>query len=360
LEDGFDAQNFASLLIEWWSKNKRILPWKVDNDPYKIWISEIILQQTRVDQGTPYFLNFIKQFPDVQALANADEETVMKIWQGLGYYSRARNLHHTAKFICHHYDGQFPSTYEGIRALRGIGPYTASAIASFAFDLPHAVVDGNVIRVIARLKAIDDSVDKSSVKKQIGRFVHDAISQVSSSEFNQAIMDFGSIICTPSKPDCQHCPFISKCLAFSQNTTAIIPYKSPKQPRLTRYFHYFDISDGCHHRVLVQRLEKDIWQHLYQFPMIESTDKNRPPDALIQNMIDHIFEQGDIDLSKAKRVTELKQTLSHRHIVAVFYRIHTEICLTEINKPYCLVDRQKVSNFAFPKIMAAYLAEYMD
>lgn len=353
-----NTKKFTEILLNWWSENKRDLPWKKDRDPYKIWLSEIILQQTRVSQGTPYFHKFLMEYPDIDSLANAASDHVMKSWQGLGYYSRARNLHHTAIEIVSKHNSVFPSTYEKIISLKGIGPYTAAAIASFAFELPHAVVDGNVIRLITRINGITDPADTASVKKRIDHFVNDAIKYASSSEFNQAIMDFGATVCLPGLPVCIHCPFFSNCLSGQNDTAGEIPVKSKIINRKTRFFHYYDISDRLDRTILQQRISKDIWHKLYQFPVLE-TETEMSPD--LEEVMTFYSEVTTIHCSEdfnIQKIVRLKQTLTHRTIIGTFYKIKSNLLPEEINKHFCLVDRQKVSNFAFPKIMVSYFSDF--
>ena len=227
-------KQFAHLLLKWYAAHKRILPWRDVNDPYKIWISEIILQQTRVAQGYDYFVRFINRFPDVKSLAAAKEDEVLKLWQGLGYYSRARNLHAAARSM----GGVFPRTYEGVRALKGVGDYTAAAICSFAYNMPYAVVDGNVYRVLARVFGIDTPIDSPSGKKEFSALAQELLDKKNSGDYNQAIMDFGATCCTPQSPQCGTCPMKRFCLAYKENLQDVLPVKSQKTKISARYFHY--------------------------------------------------------------------------------------------------------------------------
>lgn len=350
-----NPERFAQILLDWSSANQRELPWKKDNDPYKIWISEIILQQTRVEQGTPYFLRFVSKFPDIQSLAASEEDQVMKMWEGLGYYSRARNLHYTAKEICSKFGGEFPNTYAGVLQLKGIGPYTAAAISSFAFELSHPVVDGNVLRFIARMLGILEPIDVSLTKTIIGQFVTSAIEKVSPSAFNQAMMDFGSTICTPVKPKCDCCPFKMYCVAFQNDIVSRIPFKSKKIVRKNRYFHYFDISFPEEQMLIAQRKNADIWKNLYELPVIETDSPAAPEFEKIENRILLIVNTCRLVPTTFELVYKDRQVLTHQNIYGFFYKIKSDKQPVKINQDHYLVERAKVSNFAFPKIMTMYL-----
>jgi len=350
-----NKETFATELVKWWDTYKRDLPWKNTKDPYRIWISEIILQQTRVEQGKPYFAAFIKTFPNINALAKASEDKVLKLWEGLGYYSRARNLHHTAKHIDAELNGIFPNNYKDLLKLKGVGPYTAAAISSFAYDLPHAVVDGNVLRLMSRVLGIIEPVDQPKTHEQVSKFVSEAILHVIPASFNQALMDFGSMVCTPRNPDCTNCIFNVYCIAYNKEMVSQIPTKTKKAARKQRYFHFFDFRlNNGEQTVLVQRSDSDIWKKLYELPMIE-TDNN--------NLIDHetIIQKWE-DISNIKgpsiQIIEQKkgysQILTHQKIYGYFYEVHVSYWLEKINSPYYLVKRKKVSNFAFPKILNEY------
>ncbi|MCF0198407.1 MAG: A/G-specific adenine glycosylase [Bacteroidaceae bacterium] len=258
----------ASLLIRWYERNGRQLPWRQTRDPYKIWISEIILQQTRVQQGMDYFLRFTERFPDVFSLAKAAPDEVMRLWQGLGYYSRARNLHAAAQQIAEM--GGFPSNYADIRGLKGVGDYTAAAIASLAFDLPYAVVDGNVYRVLSRLFGIDSPIDTTRGKHEFAALAQELLPPDCPATYNQAIMDFGATVCTPQSPRCADCPLADRCVALAADKVEILPMKSKKTAVRDRYFTYYYME--CDGKVaLQQRTGRDIWQGLYQLPLVETS-----------------------------------------------------------------------------------------
>lgn len=347
---------FADILMTWYSTNhRRSLPWKSSKDPYPIWISEIILQQTRVEQGIPYFLRFMERFPDIQSLAESHEDEVMKLWQGLGYYSRARNLHFTAKYVWSELNGCFPSTYAEILKLKGIGPYTAAAIASFAFDERYPVVDGNVLRLISRILGMIEPVDSTFVSRQIYDFVHQAISSVDPADFNQALMDFGASQCKPALPLCPHCPFIFYCQAYQKKAVDSIPYKSKKTARKSRYFHYLVTELPNAMTILHQRTGTDIWKKLFQFPMIETNSFENPSKNLITDALLNIgLDIREVNMEVVK-VYESRQLLTHRIIYGYFFSLQLDINDVKINKDHYLVEREKVSNFAFPKMIADFI-----
>jgi A/G-specific adenine glycosylase len=349
---------FADTLLSWHQSHARELPWKKDKDPYKIWISEIILQQTRVAQGLPYYQRFIARFPNLKSLAKATEDELLQVWKGLGYYSRARNLHFTASYIKNELNGHFPDSYRELIRLKGIGPYTAAAIASFAFDEPRAVVDGNVIRVLARVFGIDEAFDKSQGKKAFQQAADDQLATKNPAGYNQAIMDFGATVCTPAQPKCSKCPFTSSCFAFRNNQIQELPIKSKSLVKKKRYFHYFVLIDQNRSVLLRKRKEKDIWKGLYDFPGLEvdsaqfnSKDLPGLPDSI--SMHTHFIRDEEIKLA------ENNQILSHQHIFARFQLIPIDnIPLIEAENFY-LVDYENLCNFAFPKIIDWFINEYL-
>lgn len=303
-------KKFAPLLLRWYAQHKRTLPWRDIKDPYKIWISEIILQQTRVAQGYEYFVRFIRRFPNVNTLAAAPEDEVMKYWQGLGYYSRARNLHAAAKSM----KGVFPTTYEGVRALKGVGDYTAAAICSFAYNMPYAVVDGNVYRVLARIFGINTPIDCPSAKKQFAELAQQLLDTKNPHDYNQAIMDFGAIHCTPQAPKCLLCPMGSFCVARRKGLQEKLPVKAQKTKISTRYFHYIYVKQGKF-TWLHKRGAGDVWQNLYEPPLVETPTEtlDRPARTELKRWFG------------AAKVTplgiSLKHVLSHRVIYANLYKV---------------------------------------
>lgn len=297
-------------LIEWYKINKRDLPWRDTKDPYKIWLSEIILQQTRVDQGKSYYLKFIDNYPTINDLANATENEVLNDWQGLGYYSRARNLHATAKHISENLGGIFPTTYDEIIKLKGVGPYTGAAIASIVFLEPKALVDGNVYRVLSRYFDISTPIDSTEGKKEFQGVADSTIPKKEPDVYNQAIMEFGALHCVPSNPDCNSCVLNDECQAFYNKTVAQRPVKSKKIKVRERHFYYgIFIENG---KVILQkRLQSDIWQHLYEFPLLES------PKALKEKEITKQFENL-YQLKPTFISDEIKHILSHQQIITRF------------------------------------------
>ena len=309
--------DLSQILMDWYRKNQRDLPWRRTNDPYAIWLSEVILQQTRVEQGMPYWLRFMEDFPTVTDLADADEREVLRLWQGLGYYSRARNLHAAAKVIRDEYNGVFPNQYEQIRALKGIGDYTAAAIGSIAFNLPYAVVDGNVYRFLSRIFTISTPIDSTNGKKEFSVLASELIDKSNPGIFNQAMMEFGAMLCKPSNPDCSICPFNQYCQSYAVNAVSEYPVKSKKIKTRNRYFDFLILSDEKN-TILQKREEKDIWQGLYQFPLIESENKNQSAvDLSNTNIAQHI---KGTSYSMVKSSSVVKHVLSHQIIYAKFFK----------------------------------------
>ena len=297
------------------------MPWKGIKDPYRIWLSEIILQQTRVDQGMPYYERFITEFPTVHDLANAPEEAVLKCWQGLGYYTRARNLHAAANLVSGEMGGQFPDTLEGLKTLPGVGDYTAAAIASFAFDKPHAVVDGNVIRVLSRYFGMEESAATSAGKKQFTQLANEVMDKQNPAVYNQAIMDFGALQCTPASPNCLQCPLNDSCFARAKNKVAELPVKKAKVKRRDRYFLYLVLQTESGNCFIRQRTQKDIWQNLYEFPLIE---KSRPGDLPLSNpetLGQMLFGEQGKSLKTTAISKSYKHILSHQTVHAIFVKI---------------------------------------
>ncbi len=300
-------------LLEWYNVSQRDLPWRNVNDPYKIWLSEVILQQTRVDQGMQYYLSFIEKYPSVQHLANAPEEEVLKLWQGLGYYSRARNLHKAAQEVCRAFNGSFPRSANELLKLRGIGPYTAAAVASIAFNDPVPVVDGNVNRVIARLFNIHAPVDKADGKEQVLQAMHALLPPARPGEFNQAVMELGALICAPKNPQCDICPIQVNCLAFEANTVTELPQKALKTKVTDQYIHYIVIQTGDEYFVR-QRTEAGIWHNLYDFPSAEGANPNEA-----QKQLQNTFDRLPTRPKTVKTSAETLHILSHRRLHITFH-----------------------------------------
>jgi A/G-specific adenine glycosylase len=336
-------------IYRWYLTNKRDLPWRNTTDPYKIWISEIILQQTRVAQGTNYYNRFIEQFPTVFDLANATEDTVMKLWQGLGYYTRARNLHFTAKHLVNHNNGIFPKDFENILSLKGIGSYTAAAIASIAFDLPHAAVDGNIYRVICRYFGISTPIDIEMGKIEIQKIASDLIPHTNSGFHNQAFMEFGALQCIPKSPGCNCCPLINSCYAANHNLVDQLPVKSKKVKQTVRYFYYFFI-ESTDSIIFEKRINKDIWKNLYQFPLIESEKELSDLEVFDLEIPFLNNEKANIKSVSAT----IKHILTHQTIYARF--IHIESESSDYNQSNLIrVNKKDIYKFAVPKLLEKYL-----
>ncbi|WP_029906950.1 A/G-specific adenine glycosylase [Prevotella sp. 10(H)] len=340
----------SSILIKWYNDNKRDLPWRDTTDPYIIWISEIILQQTRVDQGYNYFLRFIQRFSSVDVLAKADESEVLKLWQGLGYYSRARNLHAAAKMVTDNYGGVFPYEYKNVLSLKGVGEYTAAAIVSFAYNEPYAVVDGNVYRVLSRIFAIDDPIDSTKGKKVFAGLAQELLDEKHAGLHNQAIMEFGALQCVPVSPDCENCPAASLCLAYAHDKVRLYPVKEGKQKVRNRYFNYLDIRVGDN-MLLHKRTGKDIWQNLFELPLIESEKQLTIEELQKENRFKNIF--GNSAKVHIKYIVEMKHILSHQIIYASFYKV--TVNNIELSNNYIKVKVEEADNYPVSRLVHKYL-----
>ncbi len=348
-------QQFRYSLLEWYSASDRPLPWKGKKDPYLIWLSEIILQQTRVEQGLPYYQKFVENYPTVHDLAQAPEDDVIKLWEGLGYYSRARNMHAAAKFIVSEYGGNFPDTYREILNLKGVGPYTAAAIASFAFDLPYAVVDGNVYRVLSRYFDIEEPIDTTAGKKLFSQLASQLIDTEKPATYNQAIMDFGATHCTPKAPACATCLLQPGCVAYNNSKVRQLPVKSKKIVKKVRYFHYL-ITDYEGYVAIHKRQQKDIWQGLYEFPMLELDHSTRNFEELNSTKAwAELIQEKDLTLKKIS--PPYQQVLTHQKIIAVFYELEAKSAVENYYESVTVTDRKNLNTFAFPKLIDCYLKD---
>jgi A/G-specific adenine glycosylase len=346
---------FKKALLGWnKQKNNRQMPWKGEKDPYKIWLSEIILQQTRVAQGLDYYNKFVREYPTIQNLAKATDQKTFKLWEGLGYYSRCKNLIHTARYITDTYNGIFPNEFEKIIALKGIGEYTASAIASFAFNQPYAVVDGNVFRVLARFFGIQLPTDTNEGKRYFKELAKALLDEKQPGIYNQAIMDFGATVCTPQQPDCTLCPLNSKCVAFSEDAVSLYPEKVKSIKKKERWFYYLLIQQN--NRVFIrQRINKDIWQDLYEFVLIE---KQKKTDLTILKNVKSIIKEANIPANKysvEKISTETSQILSHQIIRGQL--IHIKCTDINFGNEYKPIAISKIKQFPFPKFITSYLKD---
>jgi A/G-specific adenine glycosylase len=343
-------EHFSDTLIAWYKLNKRDLPWRDTKDPYKIWLSEIILQQTQVIQGLSYYTKFTEKYPTVKHLAKAPEDDVMKMWQGLGYYSRARNLHESAKLIVSKHKGLFPTSYEDIRALKGVGDYTAAAIASISYGLPYAVVDGNVYRVLSRVFGIGIPIDSSKGKKYFQQLANELLHKKDPATFNQAVMEFGARWCRPVSPDCGNCVLNSVCVGFSKGKVDQLPVKEKKQKIKNRYFHYF-IFRYKNHVYIQKRQKNDIWKGLYQFYLVEGQKKEKVATILKHKDLSTISSYTIRKVSQ-----EYKHILSHQHLYAVFY--HAELKNELKGNLLKKVNLNQLSKYAFPKLIENHLREF--
>lgn len=346
---------FTQSLLKWDAEeNIREMPWKREKDPYKIWLSEIILQQTRVEQGWAYYNRFIQHYPDIKKLAAAPEKDIFKLWEGLGYYIRCRNLIATAKYIAAELNGIFPTTYHDILQLKGIGAYTAAAIASFAYNLPYAVVDGNVMRVLARYFAIETPIDSNEGKKEFAALAQQLLKKGLAGKYNQAIMDFGATICKPKQPLCLKCPLAKKCAALRQQIVNDLPLKSKKLVKKNRWFYYLLIekNDGFLVRI---RNQKDIWQQLHEFVLIEN-DKILSLEELVElpAVKKLIGKNAILQHVSVKH----KQQLTHQTIQGFF--IHYKIKNAEVPEGYQFENKSSILQLAFPRFITGYFDERTD
>jgi A/G-specific adenine glycosylase len=335
---------FRAALIQWNTQNNhRALPWKAENDPYKIWLSEVLLQQTRAEQAYSYYIKFIQTFPTIKELANAEEEVVFRLWQGLGYYSRCRNMITTAKFIAHELNGIFPNNYEAILQLKGVGAYTAAAISSFAFKLPYAVLDGNVYRVLARYFGIETPIDSNNGKKEFQHLAQLLLDTKQPHIYNQSIMDFGATVCTPKLPNCDNCPLQKSCVANHQQLTTILPIKEKKIKTTVRYFNYF-LFLHSNQIWIHKRAEKDIWQNLYEFYNIETS-------ASLNNDIEGALEKLPKNLKNLpiKFFKSNKQKLTHQLIHTSFFVVQCSTKPNSLLQKGIWINVAQLNDYPFPK-----------
>ncbi len=330
-------EKFSKKIIGWYLKNKRDLPWRNTRDAYEIWLSEIILQQTRVEQGMPYYEKFVVAFPKIKDLANAPEDKVMKLWQGLGYYSRARNLQFAAKWVMNEHNGIFPKEYAEILKMKGVGEYTAAAIASFAYDLPHPVLDGNVYRILSRIFGIHDAIDSSAGKKKFMEKLHELLPVKEAANFNQSIMEFGAMQCVPKNPKCDECIFKNECYALANDTIELLPIKEKKLIKKDRHFYYLIPSDGKN-TIIRKRSDKDIWHSLYEFQLFENPIETK----------EKIIYQSEIQ----------KHLLTHQNIYFQFTVV--KVKALKPHKDQLLVPLKNLQEYAFPKIMHDFIAKKLN
>ncbi len=339
---------FYNTLETWYLKNKRNLPWRKSSNPYFIWLSEIILQQTRIQQGLDYYNKFTANYPTVYDLAKASEDQILKDWQGLGYYSRARNLHFSAKYICDELNGNFPSTYKEIIKLKGVGDYTASAIASICYHEKTAVVDGNVYRVLSRYFNIDTAINSSKGIKYFKELAQELIQNANPKEYNQAIMDFGSMVCKPQNPICESCPLSDSCIARAKNRINELPVKEKKLKIKNRYLNFI-VFDNGQQTVLEKRTGNGIWKNLYQFPMIEA-DAILSKKEITKNALITSLKEYQITLYNSEPIVH---KLTHQHLFTQFWIVETELKNTQNLQTWSSID-----DFAVPKLVHNFLGNY--
>jgi len=346
---------FRTILLHWHASHERPMPWKGIRDPYRIWLSEVILQQTRVEQGRPYYERFVVRFPNVFELARAADDEVFKLWEGLGYYRRARHMLETARRVAFEMGGQFPDSYQELLQLKGVGPYSAAAIASFAFDRPHAVVDGNVIRVLARLLGREDDPSGSRGKKAFRQLAQAMLDPDRPGAHNQAIMDFGASVCTPKAPACSSCPFYTHCVAQKSGRVQQLPVKRKKPERKIRHFHYLVLR--FQEEVFIRRRTgEDIWRNLYEFPLLELPRS----DASLEQLVDAEGWQswGWSNTPELIAVTPpLRQTLSHQHIYARFWTFRLDQLPASPPAGCFRAKRENLHTFAWPRVLHWFLRD---
>lgn len=344
--------NFTKTLLLWYDENKRTFLWRETKDPYKIWLSEVILQQTQTQQGLPYYVRFLETFPTIKDLALSGEDTVLKLWQGLGYYSRARNLHSTAQYIHKECGGVFPNTFKSLLKLKGVGDYTASAISSICFNIPEAVVDGNVYRFLSRYFGIYTPINISQAHQEFKAKAMNLMDITQPGKFNQALMEFGSIHCKPRTPHCKSCPFSSDCIAYNQNKIHLLPQKRTKLKVIDRYFNYLVILDQNGQIQLEKRVGKGIWQNLFQFPLLETNKRVDSRKKLIEKFSTKMIAQLNTKKLKLWNREPIAHKLSHQKLFVFFWTIPSKRIL---KKGYSL---KELKNQAVPVVIQNFLDKF--
>jgi A/G-specific adenine glycosylase len=341
-------------LINWYNNNKRGLPWRDTSDAYIIWLSEVILQQTRVDQGLPYFYRFVEKYPDVSSFAAADEDEILKLWQGLGYYSRGRNMLKTARIVQKHHNGKFPELYDELIKLKGIGEYTAAAIASFSANEAKAVVDGNVYRVIARYFGISEPINSGKGKKTFQNIASDLLNKKTPALHNQAIMEFGAMLCKPKNPACAICPVNKGCYAFAHHTVAELPVKINKVKIKERFFNYFFYTDG-ESILMNKRDESDIWANMYDLPLIETASLLPLNELLALPETAALFGDG---IKIPASISVKKHVLTHQHLYVRFIILHQRP--VQIKENWAFIEVEKVRKLALSKVLFIFLDNFLN
>lgn len=345
-----DARYFSDKIVKWYVNNRRPLPWRDTTDPYHIWLSEVILQQTRVNQGLPYYMKFIRKYPSISHLAKAPEQQVLRLWQGLGYYTRARNLHKCAKVIVSRHEGRFPAAFSELRRLPGIGDYTAAAIASFSFGEAVPVIDGNVFRVLSRTFGVDIPINCPQGKAAFSRLAHTVLSKKDPALHNQAVMELGALVCTPKNPACHHCPFKDGCLAYRHNLTALLPAKNKAKKSRKRYFFYL-VFENNRSLLMKKRVEKDIWHGLFDFVLIE---KNKPvtPARVIAENRKWFQHAATVQVSKS-----YKHMLTHQTILCRFIHVQTTAAWSPEDDAMAFYSPRQVAALPKPALISRFLDE---
>jgi A/G-specific adenine glycosylase len=344
---------FSEQLLAWYNTSFRVLPWRETKDPYAIWLSEVILQQTRVEQGTKYYFAFLENFPTILDLANAPQDEVLRLWQGLGYYSRARNLHKTAIQVRDQYNGVFPSTYSEILALPGIGPYTAAAIASFAFNIPEAVVDGNVYRFLSRVFEIQTPIDSSKGQKEFKLLAQSLLSLNQPGDFNQAMIEFGAMVCKPANPLCESCVFRAQCYAYKNQTIKSLPVKSQKTKVRNRNFIFLIFENQLGQTLIQKRSDSDIWAGLYQFPLIELEQPISDLNTFDFKQTHPIFKSENYSIVRIS--DEILHVLSHQKLITRFIHVRVDSLPVSFFNNAELSSMDQLQQKAFPRIITRYL-----
>ncbi|MCA0932396.1 A/G-specific adenine glycosylase [Lutimonas saemankumensis] len=344
-------EKFSNALIMWYLINKRDLPWRKTKDPYLIWLSEIILQQTRIAQGTSYYEKFADKFKDVFALADSDEKTILKMWQGLGYYSRARNLHSTAREIVAAYNGKFPDNYKSLIKLKGIGDYTASAIASMAFDKGHAVVDGNVYRVLSRVFGIDTPINESKGVKEFKILAQELLNLEDPGTHNQALMEFGAVVCTPKSPSCSSCVFNNRCEALRTGRVDELPVKKKALKIKSRFFNFLVLNDKNENTFIRQRIHKDIWQNLFEFPLLETSEELYDTSDLLTFIEKEFNFTGTFHIKKFNQIPVVHK-LSHQTLYTTFWIVHSESIMENG------MSWEQLNDYALPVLIQNFVDKY--
>ncbi len=349
-----DKRYFSDKVVEWYESNKRDLPWRQTRDPYKIWLSEVILQQTRVAQGLPYYHRFIERFPNVAALAAASEQDVLRLWQGLGYYTRARNLHRCAREVVHNFNSQFPADFQSLKKLRGVGEYTAAAIASFCYNEKVAVVDGNVFRVLARSFGVDLEISSPEGKRSFTKLANDLISNERPDLHNQALMEFGALFCTPRNPDCQRCVFLQSCFAAQKGLQHLLPVKAKAKTSRRRYFYYFVLKHG-NSLLMGKRGARDIWEGLYDFFLIE---KDRP--AELKKLLQQFNESScsNINVEEPEISAEYRHVLTHQIIFSRFIVVEDIQGFGLSDRTLKFYSAKKIAALPKPVLISRFLEDH--